>query len=197
MGCWDIYCILCGNPCHESYETVDNFLEEVAEYESGKLPTKYKKSFQPIYNKYIKNPKLFLNKIKLLKKNTKWLNKCTLLCADGKIIPGCKEIAGNTVFKDKYNNIYDSDFVFVHTLCWKNITKYKKLINYSVIEKYWVPDYTYLTKHKKLINYGTIEKYWGQYFNFILLILDNNEKLSEAPNLTVINKVVKLLVHSQ
>ncbi len=58
MGCWDIFCSLCGNPCPS-----DTFLEYIHEYEKIK-DSKKKVELKTLYNYYDKNPD-FIKKIKL------------------------------------------------------------------------------------------------------------------------------------
>ena len=62
MGCFDIYCLICGNPCHSML----NFTEYVEQIISSG-----KKHY--IYDAYLKNPNLIkdLNKFK---KHTLWID---------------------------------------------------------------------------------------------------------------------------
>ena len=171
MGCWDVFCFLCGNTCYRARFDEDNYY-----YENAK-------------NKY-KNQKLFNDKIKNIIKNTKWLEKCTFLATNNEIIHNCEEVSCNGVFEDENNTyIHNADYesldnmmngVFVHTDCWKFIKKeYKINLSYShlpILEKNPV-----IKKIFNFINYGTIEKYWEQYFNFLKIILDSNEELCYSP----------------
>jgi hypothetical protein len=189
MGCWDIFCFLCGNRCHGAVYTNDVFLQDVEYYESGRRDNFFTAYFKPIYETYKKEPKLFDKKIKLLEKNTKWLNNCTFLCANNKIIHDCEEVSCSIDFKDKKNNIYKNKTyydeeglygVFTHTDCWKFIKKeYNLSLNYSNLPIN-IHD---ITKYKifDFINYGVIEKYWNQDFNFIKMIYDGNEELAYSP----------------
>ena len=35
MGCWDVFCFLCGNTCHRAFGDIkESFLESVEYYES-------------------------------------------------------------------------------------------------------------------------------------------------------------------
>lgn len=178
MGCWDVFCFLCGNPCHRMFSNYTLFLNDVEYYS------------QSIYDAYIKNPKLFEKKYKLLVKKTKWLDNCTFLCADNKVIHGCKEDSCNVDFIDKKRNIYihSTSFdnhnqkygVFIHTDCWTFIKrKYRLGLTYSHL-----PINIHDVTHYKIfdfVNYGIIERYWKQDFDFIQMIVDNNQKLSESP----------------
>jgi len=70
-GC-DIYCLLCGNPCHSTYNNLSkSFLESVDWYikNQNNKSKFFIKNFQPIYKKYIENSNLFLDKINYLIKN--------------------------------------------------------------------------------------------------------------------------------
>jgi hypothetical protein len=213
MGCWDIYCLLCGNPQHGSFDTLKEQFDESVEHYETIADSKNKKNkwfinyFSPIYEQYKKNPTKFIDSIKSINKRTSWLNKCTFLGADGSINHGCKEVSCNISFVDKKNNQFiaqtffeDLDIkygVFVHTDCWKFIKQeygiklqYKHLpINkISIVEKKVLPN----------IDYGQMEKYWGQDFDFIQMISDGNEELSSSPlksNLTAknINKIFSKL----
>lgn len=189
MGCWDIFCFLCGNTCHSSNITFEMFLEDVEYYENNKKNKSFQLYFKPFYELYQKDKKIFEKKIKLMNINTKWLNNCTFLCANNDIIHGCKEITCNISFKDKKGNFYINKTkydalgiygVFTHTDCWKFIkNKYNLKLNYS----YLPINIHDITQYKIFnhINYGIIEKYWSQYQNFIKMILDNNEELSYSP----------------
>ena len=97
MGCWDIFCSLCGNPCHGMFkESSDTFLEYIHEYEKIK-DSKRKAELKILCNYYVKNPN-FIKKIKEYEKTTKWMNKCTFLTVQNKVIHNCKEISCNIYF---------------------------------------------------------------------------------------------------
>lgn len=194
MGCWDIFCFLCGNTCHGPLnDFIESFLENMEYYESIMNTQNKKKLFienySDVYKNYIKNPKKFLDKLKTLKNNTKWLNKCTFLSADGSINHQCGEIACNISFQDnKGNNFVHQTFLdgfninyglFIHTDCWKFI---KKEYNINLSYKYLPINKTGITdKIFNFIDYGKIEKYWAQDFNFDKIISDNNEELCISP----------------
>ena len=52
MGCFDIFCIICGNPCHKMF---DDYLDIINEYNTTKKRRKYN---YYIYEAYLKNPNL-------------------------------------------------------------------------------------------------------------------------------------------
>lgn len=192
MGCWDVFCFLCGNTCHSAGKYIEKeFLENIEYYESKKKKGPWFKTyFKSIYEKYNKNPNLFLSKLSNINKNTEWLNKCTFLCANNKIIHECTEVSCNIEFQDKKGNYYthivnDNDpsgmyGVFLHTDCWQHVKKvYNIELCYSllpIIEKN--PIYS---KIFKFIEYGLIEKYWQQDFDFVDIIADSNDELCNSP----------------
>lgn len=202
MGCWDIFCFLCGNTAHTPIYTNDSILENIDDYEKNKGNKHFKAYYKPIYSIYKKNPEKFMKKIDEFKKNKKWLSKCTFLCANNKIVHGCKEISCNIQFRDKNNNQYTNSTyyndnyyslygVFVHTDCWKFINKeYKIKLNYSHL-----PINVFNSTSPKIfdfINYGVIEKYWKQDFDFIQMIIENNDKLCDSPlKSTIVAKNIK------
>lgn len=193
MGCWDIFCLLCGNPSHAIFNNMKEDFDQSIEYYLSNETKKnkfFRNYFAPIYENYKQNPKKFLDTIKSMKTRTSWLNVCTFLGADGSINHGCKEIACNISFVDKKRNEFtartvfedlDQTYgVFVHSDCWKFIKQehgiglqYKHLPIHKVsIEK---------AKVLPNIDYGQIETYWGQDFDFIKMISDGNEEFSSSP----------------
>lgn len=60
MGCWDIFCVICGNPYHTWYD-LNQMNYAITEQE-----------FKVFYNK------------------TKWLDNCTILTANNEIINNCE-----------------------------------------------------------------------------------------------------------
>ena len=185
MGCWDIYCILCGNTCHEMFEDKNKILEAIKLYENNKKNNWFKKSFKPIYDAYNKNPNQYLEKINILSKSTNWLKDCTFLTATNKIIHNVEEVNCNIMFVDDNNNNYihspfkfealDNYGLFVHTDCWKFIQKkYKIDLCYShlpIIDK---------NLFRSFIKYP-LGKYLEQDFNFKLLVADNKEDMAISP----------------
>ncbi len=194
MGCWDIFCFLCGNTCHPISKDIELELSDSIEfYKKVAKNKKYKwfiEHFGPVYSSYNLNSIKFNSKLKQLKTQTKWLSKCTFLSADNKIIHGCKEVDCNIGFRDSKGNLYYHETVssdqllnygvFVHSDCWKYILKtFKVKLNYSLLPILNV-DRTD-SKLFQFINYGPIEKYWDQNFNFLLALSQNNEELCSSP----------------
>ena len=138
------------------------------------------------------------------KEETNWLDNCTILTLDDKVISNCKnadcyskfEKSGTSITFEAFgyfqtNNISDySDLInlgsFLHTDCWKFIEK-----EYEIKLKYSMIPFMLNIKKKKVnyyhpvlldhINYGTVEKYWGQNFNFEKLIQDQNQYMYLSP----------------
>ena len=195
MGCWDIFCFLCGNTCHSCNNLHETLLYNIEFYESI-MNSKNKKHkwfinyFLDIYENYKKDPSIFQEKINKIYKSTKWLNNCTFLSANGSINHNCKEIDCNTTFVNKKGKYFlnqqlfentDIDYgLFLHTDCWKFIEKeYKIKLSYKYLPINKISIYE--RKNFNFINYGKIENYWQQDFDFIKIISDNNEELCISP----------------
>ena len=156
MGCWDIFCCICGNSCRQ----LDNYNED--------------EFLKVISSKEYKD----------LVKKSKWLVKCTMLLQNNKVVHGCKEVGCNIDFESK-NGKYtaidvDNTFpyigndgnigIFIHTNCWK----YIKYI-YKIELKYSDMPLTLINKRYKVpIKYGDIKKYQGQDMNYLKMLADNN-----------------------
>ena len=164
MGCWDIFCCICGN----SYRQLDNY-----DYEEFNKLTSNKE-----YNELIKK--------------SKWLLNCTMLLQNNKVIHGCKEIGCNIEFQGKngiqytavdYDNIIpyignNSNIgIFIHTNCWKYVKiKYKVELKYSDIPL------TLINKRfKPSIKYGDITKYQSQDMQYYKMFQDNNIYMISDP----------------
>lgn len=205
MGCWDIFCFICGNTCHEMSENLlETLTEDMDRYNNEiRKPTKLSKNKSLMKElksnfDYYSNPNAIKN-IKKLIKNTEWMNNCTFLSAFNDIIHKCQEASCNIEFvtkdrsfihyiiRDVNQEDYHSHGVFLHTDCWKFIkNKYGIELKYS--------DLPILDTERKspikifdFVNYGLIQNYWGQDFDFLQLIMDGNEELCMSP-LEVNNK---------
>lgn len=190
MGCYDIFCCICGNPLKSL--SLEILLELFLDIDINK------------------------NEIIQIAKNIKWLDNCTLLLKNNKIIHHCKEIMCNIGFKSlKTNKFYESIYYYnnniyleqyatkninyienigivVHTDCWKFIQK-----NYNINLEY--KDLPIFLSKKNInsflpINYKNITKYWLQNFDYIQMYLDNNIYMIESPlgnNIQNINRIKK------
>jgi hypothetical protein len=181
MGCWDVFCILCGNTCHSMLGSDDE--------------------------EYIKIEKKINSKLK-------WLNRCTFLTLNDKVIHSCIETECNVSFR-KNNKQYEhitkfssgslSDIigasenmgVFVHDDCWKFV---KQTTGVELKYSSFPIDRKNIKYHDKIlnINYGKIEQFWSQDFMFDLAYKKGLDYLCESPlknkqSATAIKKVLSIL----
>ncbi len=199
MGCWDVFCFACGNTCHSMFS---NYLEEIKEmYEEyveslnkSSRPPKLGPYYKKLFSQISEDPQFFL-KMKDMYKKSLWLNKCTFLTVDDRVIHGCKEVGCNIEFVDSKKNHYYQDLntgiyedidtktsngIFIHTDCWKFIKSHYKIdLKYSDIPV--IHEKREFNKINSKIDYGLIEKYWTQDFDFIQVVLDSNEYICESP----------------
>uniref|UniRef100_A0A6C0DA87 Uncharacterized protein n=1 Tax=viral metagenome TaxID=1070528 RepID=A0A6C0DA87_9ZZZZ len=197
MGCWDVFCFICGNPCHSM---LNGYIDDVTkDFNLEKIPSKYSKYTKDKIKKLQSYPNLIID-LKQLKTN--WMNKCTMLLINDKIVHGVQESSCNVSFtKPNFSathmgaqimeyDCYNGDCgVFIHTDCWKFIKK-----NYKIELKFSnLPKLIYLKSNqmRKLtptewnktfdIDYGDIEKYWEQDFDFAALVADKKKYLCSSP----------------
>jgi len=186
MGCWNIFCFICGNPCHSlSNDYIDHIKED---YYAEKINPNYTSYSKNIIKK-IKSSKTIINDLNNLNKTAKWMDKCSILKINNTVIHSLKETSCNIEFCNSKTCItHIGGYVgkedcpdcgiFIHTDCWKFIKKnYKIELNFSMLPKLESND---LYKNFD-INYGDIEKYWKQDFNFCELLLDNKKYLCSSP----------------
>jgi hypothetical protein len=168
MGCWDIFCFICGNPCHSINYTNEDLLNIKLDYSTNKID--------------------IIDELQKLSKNVKWMNNCTMLLEDNTVIHGVKEVKYNVGFMKKnihYEHIYISyqkninnfNGFFIHTDCW-NFIKNTYNINLKFSN---LPPYKLTYEKIFNINYGDIEKYWSQFFDFPQIVLDNKSYLCSSP----------------
>jgi hypothetical protein len=178
MGGFDIFCFICGNSCHGmNQDLVEMLIDNVCNDENKKMLTEDTDTIE---------------KISSLIKTTKWMNNCTMLTIDNRIIHNCEENSYDGGFEDSKNNFYthlalpdlrsplDNSYgVFLHTDCWKYIyNKYNFKLKFSDLPIVYSDN---LYKIFDFINYGDIEKYWSQDFDFINIIIDKKEYLCSSP----------------
>ena len=205
MGCWDIVCFLCGNPSHSSYHDSAELKSNIELYESkGKKSKSFVKYMKPIYNAYLSNP-TFMEKIKIdcntqplhIGKLTNWMDSCTFLTIDNRVIHKCSEVECNVIFVDSERNTYTHDpekvfrdylsfglnhGVFVHTDCYKWIKKtYKIDLKFSHLPIVYPKKPTFSYKVFNQIKYGSIEKYWEQDFHFMSAVINSDADLLVSP----------------
>ena len=203
MGCWDVFCFLCGNPPHKSFYDSSQLADDVKQYESKNKKSKwFINYFKPIYQAYLSNPK-FMDEIKIgnktqsIGKLTKWMDSCTFLTVDNRVIHKCSEVSCNVSFVDSKRNVYTHDpekvfrdyldhglnyGVFVHTDCYKWIkSTYKFDLTFSHLPIVYPNKPTYSSKVFGKVKYGSIEKYWGQDFDFVSAVVNSDGDLLASP----------------
>ncbi len=171
MGCWDVFCPMCGLSLQGLY-----YMEDLIMNYSEKYPEKYntKTKKYEIQDLIMEKDNLFI-KHKLLNK-IQWLSKCTILLPNQKAKHGFEETGCNVDFynqktKESYT-ITEFDFdgsigVVLHTDCWKYFKKITK-------QELKFDDFDLKRIHKegvwfqykfKYLNYKEVEKYHDQMFN--------------------------------
>jgi hypothetical protein len=211
MGCWDVFCFLCGNPCHGSHDLTEIFLDSIKYYEEIKDSKNKKNKFmqkelKPIYDYHVKHPE-FVKEIKSYEKLTNWMNNNTFLTMDNKIVHNCRETSCNIDFIDSKGNKYihsDKEYldenygVFVHTDCWNYVkSEYKISLNFSYLPLVSSIYESFL--YKSLFNNikYIASKYWSQDYNFILAIMENKNLLLSPKNpKSITRKQIKKVISS-
>jgi hypothetical protein len=172
MGCWDIYCFICGNPCHG---LLDDELNE-SKLIKKSLNWMNKCTMLLVDNTIVHNVREYSCNTSFSNKNFKAEH---LYSFDSELN-----------FKFNLNQNYG---IFIHTDCYNFIKK-----NYNINLKFsYLPKFDNLIRLYN-INYGEIEKYWEQDFNFQQIILDKKLYLCSSPlkndkNIKQIKKNVKAL----
>ena len=201
MGCWDVFCFICGNPCHGMF---NNMIKETMEIFNTDINSKWTPYYKKLANKIKSTPNI-INNLKDLSKNTKWMKQCTMLQINNDIIHDVKEVSCNNSFCNNKKCITHLDMgkefelsdeygVFIHTDCWKYIKdKFKIKLRYSDL-----PPVSKTLGRIFDIKYDDIEKYWQQDFDFVDIVLDKKEYLCSSPlkgdkNISNIKKIIKQL----
>lgn len=183
MGCWDVFCILCGNTCHDMLGCDDN-----EEYCNIK--------------KKINSKLRWLNKCTFLTLNDQVIHGCiethcnVSFQKEDKIYEHITKFSTGS-FNDIIGNGVNNMGIFVHDDCWKYVKK-----EFGIELKYssFPIDTTRIKSYEKLlnINYGKIEAYWSQDFMFDLAYKKGHIYLCESPlknekSAKAINKVMSIL----
>jgi len=157
MGCFDIYCFICGNPCHGLNKNIDK-----------ELLTKYKNTF-----KWMNNCTL------LLADDTVQHN---LIEYAGTTEFKKKSFKGEHMymFEEDYNKNYG---IFIHDDCYKFVNQtYNINLKFSYLPKFNnVENNIYNFKYGELDKYRYNKNKFSQFFNFEQLILDDKLYLSSSP----------------
>ena len=198
MGCFDLYCFICGNSCYDvDFNELENI--DISKQERNNI-----------------------------NKSIKWLRKCTVLLANNKVIHNCFDSNCSGVFsqtkkksnstelfdctgnKNKFttyfSNITNSG-IFLHDDCWKFVMKkygikleYKNIPVLNLYEGRNIMYGRVCTEDN--VNYGAITKYWSQYMNYEKMFLDDNIWMTYSPlnnsknnskNIVRIKKIIKQL----
>lgn len=148
MGCFDVYCFLCGNPAHGFY---DDDLDVMSED-------------HPDLREQLVN----------MKKSIKWMEKCSFLTTHNRVIHGVKEKYCNTHFCSgkwcghQIDYPLDGDGVFVHTDCWKYVHANTGLkMHFGHLPRFPTMNLTY----------GGLEKYREQFLNYVGIVRDGKAAL--------------------
>ena len=195
MGCWDVFCFVCGNTCRTPTYILEELNYNIKQHDElikkNKL-TNYEKKLLKYYKQSVElvknDPKIF-EKLKKLIKNSQWLEKCTMLTVNNKTIHNVKETSCNINFVDSKNNSYDQMSIatdnhentglFLHTDCWKFIkNKYGFDLKFRDLPYISIDDYYKVFSN---IDYGKIETYYGQDFDFMKVVIEKNEYLCLSP----------------
>jgi hypothetical protein len=166
MGCWDVFCPICGLSCNQQEYLLD--ANEVMD----QLTNGQRQELTQILSK------------------GSYLSQCTFLTIDDQVFHGCQETACNITFEcknktfesindgrqiDYFANVSnrgsDAFGMFIHTSCWKWMKReYKIDLKYSDLPV--VTPLKFENEPIVGIDYGPIKKYWSQDFDFIQLIKD-------------------------
>lgn len=153
MGCYDVFCPLCGGPLNGIY-----YIPGFEIFYGDDLPPK-------------------------VKKVSKWMKRVTLLLPNKTIMGTTEVDCASTFSKSgvEYDFWMDVGFkngVALHDDCWRIAKKYK--LSYKNFEnKSFKKDmYGFLVKG---LDYKVIEKYWAQVFNTDNLLKDKNDYLLDSP----------------
>lgn len=185
MGCWDVFCFICGNPCHEILD---------GDYTENINIGKYKKITD------------WMNYCTILTASNEVIHDTQEESCNVDFIKG-----NNLYVVTPYNvdKKYLRRCIFLHDDCYEYIRKtFNIKLNYSMIkpkniEELHKYDFCKLeTKYKGapiMIDYGMITKYWGQDFDINQVIKDKKGYIlysplkSEPKNLSRINKIFRQL----
>ena len=174
MGCFDIYCFICGNPCHGLDKNIDK-----------KLLTTYKKSFE------------WMNNCTMLLVDDTVHHSLIEYGCDTSFKKKSLIAEHMYMFEEDFNKNYG---IFIHDDCYKFV---KQIYNIQLKFSY-LPKFNNLEDNLYDFKYGELDKYRynkntiRQFFNFEQLILDNKLYLCSSPllndkNVKQIKKNLKTL----
>jgi hypothetical protein len=181
MGCWDIFCCVCGNTCHTPLEG-----------------TYYQENKKGITESQCDD---------VMSGVDTYLDNCSIILKNGNVIHNCYNENGNDFSDENYEsyesitneffahfNDDDHHGIFVHRDCYNFVkTKYDVELKYSHIPLLQNKD----NEFRINVDYGEIEKYWHQDFDFFKMMIDDNMYMTSNPfhnsekNTQRINKIVE------
>lgn len=172
MGCFDVFCTLCGVPMNTNCNIYNKKTYEVDTQETNKWASK-----------------------------TKWINKCVVLLNNNAVIHDMQNTSCADTFKSIYPKKNEGEYdvipirtrfmidalgrtfnigLAVHEDCYNFIKKKFDIeLKYSHFPTHLFKTYTYYIPSS--IKYGFVEKCWGQDFDFNLLLSNNKMDLVMSP----------------
>lgn len=157
MGCFDVFCIICGNSCHTP------FIEGLTNY-----PKDFEKNTQ------------WLSKCTFLTIDNRTVHGCHEVGCNTSFVDTNSNLY---VLEERKNYYYfhkEQYGIFLHTDCWKFILKITGVaINYSHLPIRKVDPYNLKSLHA--VKYDSIRNYWEQDFDFRKLLEDKNEYFAYSP----------------
>lgn len=160
MGCWDLFCFICGNGTYVLPETEG-------------------------IEKYMKELK-WLSKITILTANDEVYHNCKAYSCNGEFITKNKTVVDANIKYGDVTNYFEgigNKGIFCHDECWVFVKK-----TYGIDLKFSnLPIKKIIMKHKfndplcANIKYGDIANYWGQEYDFENAMKDNKMQYSISP----------------
>ena len=168
MGCWDVFCPICGIPVWIPKNDLDK---------------KYTSKM-----KWIKNAYFMTATNQIVKKCVEIACSNVFYCAKNKGINYIAEIFDNKVYDD-----YEKNGYFIHKDCYEFIKQYFK-IN-IVFGDFYHPKKLSWTLNGHYVNFGGVEKYWNQDTNWNKMIEDGNFWMAETPlkNAKNSKRIIKII----
>lgn len=167
MGCWNIYCVLCGNPCHSMIYNEFNINEK--EFELFKKITDW------------------LYKCTILTANNEIIHNCReISCNIDFVAPNKNKYIASLDYKQLLYPSTKNKGLFIHDDCWL-YAKNKQGIqlnfgNFAGTKNLSYKQLSY--KQLSYIKYGEIESYWDQYFDYMSIIKDKKSWMCVSPLLS-------------
>ena len=172
MGCWDIYCVICGNGCHNLF----------------------------IPDKVVSKKMKWLEKCTMLLANDEIVHGCKEFGCNVMFSSNNNKYSGDLHMNDinYFDNSIRNRGIFIHTDCWKFVkNNYKISLKYSDLPVFITKKY----KNAPIdIDYGVIKKYWEQFADYEKMYQDNNIYMAYSPlsknntkNIIRIKKIINQL----